>query len=101
MNYTGDPSWTDGLRLVMWLSGEPVSYQQVEPGRNTYLARLDACFHLLAREPHRGRVCDDIRPGYRKYHVGRHLIFYRESPEGVEVIRILHDRMDIEAHLDE
>ena len=33
MNYTGDPSWTDGLRLVMWLSGEPVSYQQVEPGR--------------------------------------------------------------------
>ncbi len=29
-NYTGDPYWTDGLRLVMWLSGEPVSYQKVE-----------------------------------------------------------------------
>ena len=68
--------------------------------RNIYLARLDASFHLLACEPHRGRACDDIRPGYRKYHVGRHLIFYRESPEGVEIIRILHDRMDIEAHLD-
>jgi toxin ParE1/3/4 len=69
--------------------------------RNNYLARLDACFHLLAREPQRGRACDDIRPGYRKYHVGRHLIFYREFPEGVEIIRILHDRMDIEAHLDD
>jgi hypothetical protein len=32
-NYTGDPYWTDGLRLVMWLSGEPVSYQKVEAGR--------------------------------------------------------------------
>jgi len=53
------------------------------------------------REPHRGRACDDIRPGYRKYHVGRHLIFYRESPEGLEIIRILHDRMDIETHLDD
>jgi hypothetical protein len=29
-NYTGDPYWTDGLRLVMWLSSEPVSYQRVE-----------------------------------------------------------------------
>src|SRR4029453_5942776 len=69
--------------------------------RNTYLARLDACFHLLAREPERGRACDAIRPGYQKYHVGRHLIFYRQSPGGIEIIRILHDRMEIEAHLDE
>jgi toxin ParE1/3/4 len=69
--------------------------------RNRYLARLDAWFHLLAREPHRGRACDDIRAGYRKYHVGWHLIFYRVSPEGLEIIRILHDRMDIENHLDD
>jgi len=33
VNYTGDPYWTDGLRLVMWLSGEPVNYQQVESER--------------------------------------------------------------------
>lgn len=29
-NYTGDPYWTDGLRLVMWLSADPVNYHQVE-----------------------------------------------------------------------
>jgi len=69
--------------------------------RNIYLTRLDACFHLLAREPERGRACDVIRPGYRKYYVGRHLIFYRQSPGGIEIIRILHDRMDIEVHLDD
>jgi len=32
-NYTGDPYWTDGLRLVMWLSAEPVNYHQVEAVR--------------------------------------------------------------------
>ena len=68
--------------------------------RNRYLKNLDASFHLLAEEPQRGKACDDIRPGYRKYHVGRHLIFYRQSTEGLEIIRILHDRMDVETYLD-
>jgi toxin ParE1/3/4 len=68
--------------------------------RNRYFSRLDEAFHLLAREPDRGRSCDDIRQGYRKYHVGRHMIFYRQSgADGIEIIRILHERMDIEARL--
>lgn len=29
VNYTGDPYWTDGLRLVIWLSVEPVTYSRV------------------------------------------------------------------------
>lgn len=33
VNYTGDPYWTDGLRLVMWMSNEPVSYHKVESER--------------------------------------------------------------------
>ncbi len=47
--------------------------------RNLYLSRLDACFHTIAREPQIGKACDYIRPGYRKYHLGRHLIFYRQA----------------------
>ena len=45
--------------------------------RNRYLSHLDEAFHLLAQEPDRGRPCDEIRQGYRKYYVGRHVIFYR------------------------
>jgi len=67
--------------------------------RNLYLSRLDDCFQLIAREPQIGKACDYIRPGYQKYHVGRHLIFYRQSSAYVEIIRILHDRMDVESHL--
>lgn len=66
--------------------------------RDRYLAKLDQSFHLLAQEPQRGRDCADIRVGYRKYHVGRHLIFYRMAQDGIEIIRILHDSMDIESH---
>jgi toxin ParE1/3/4 len=69
--------------------------------RNKYLARLDDSFHTIAREPQIGLACDYIRHGYRKYHVGRHLIFYRQTESVVEIIRILHDRMDVESHFPE
>lgn len=32
-NYTGDPYYTDGLRLVMWMTQEPITYQRVEAVR--------------------------------------------------------------------
>lgn len=69
--------------------------------RNSYLAKLDAAFHLLAQEPQRGRTCNDIRPEYYKYRVGSHLVFYRQSAEFLDIIRILHVCMDIESHLDD
>lgn len=67
--------------------------------RNRYLAQLDDAFHLLAREPDSGQACEAIRPGYRRYAVGRHLIFYRLSHDTIDIIRILHERMDIKARL--
>ena len=67
--------------------------------RNIYLSKLDESFHILSDQPHLGIARDDIRKGYRVYHVGRHLIFYRQKSTGIEIIRILHDRMDLETHL--
>ncbi len=68
--------------------------------RNQYLASLDSAFRALATEPQKGLACDDIRAGYRKYRVGRHYIFYRTGPGGVDIIRILHERMDVGSHLE-
>ena len=67
--------------------------------RNKYLAQFDRRFALVADSPTVGRSCDAIRLGYRKYHEGRHLIFYVLIPEGIKVVRILHDSMDAERHL--
>jgi len=68
--------------------------------RDNYLAMLDGCFQDLANEPLKGRDCSDIRDGYRKYSAGRHVIFYHQIlTDTIEIVRILHDRMDVERHL--
>ncbi len=67
--------------------------------RDIYLSKLDESFHRLAEQPHLGSARDDIRKSYWVYHVGRHLIFYRQKSTDIEIIRILHDRMDVETRL--
>ncbi len=49
-----------------------------------------------------GKSMDHIRKGYRASKVKSHLIFYRASEENsIEIIRILHERMDIENRLND
>lgn len=68
--------------------------------RNRYLALLDQAFHDLAASPRKGRDCGGLRAGYRKHGVGKHVIFYRSVVTGgIEIVRILHERMDVEARL--
>jgi len=57
----------------------------------------DAC-HALATGTRQGRTVD-IRPGYLKYLVGRHLLYFKENDGCLEIIRILHARMDVAHHL--
>lgn len=64
-----------------------------------YLMQLDSAFQDLADKPDIGRACDDIREGYFKYGVGKHVIFYRHTRGQIVIVRILHGRMDIEQHL--
>lgn len=65
----------------------------------TYIAEIRAVIERVADDPRRGRACDEIRTGYRRYGIGSHLLFYVESAEGVDVVRILHQRMDPTRHL--
>ena len=65
--------------------------------RNRYLKQLDDTFRLLAGNPQAGMSCDEIRPGYRKFPRGSHVIFYRSATDCViEIVRILHRSMDLE-----
>ncbi|MCH8240888.1 MAG: type II toxin-antitoxin system RelE/ParE family toxin [Proteobacteria bacterium] len=54
----------------------------------------------LASGKREGSGASAIRPGYFKKTSGSHFIFYRLPKPGImEVVRILHQRMDIESHL--
>lgn len=78
-------------------------YTQKEWGkkqRNFYIKQFDDAFHMLADTPLVGKACDHIKVGYKKFPVGSHLIFYKEGTiSSIEIIRILHKRMDDELNL--
>lgn len=65
----------------------------------TYVNEIRAAIERVAADPRRGRSCDEVRDGYRRYSIGSHLLFYVESSHGVDVIRILHQRMDPTRHV--
>ena len=45
------------------------------------------------------KAMSEVRAGYHKYRAGSHFLFYRVTSGGVEVVRILHERMDFGWHL--
>lgn len=61
----------------------------------TYEAAITDALATIADNPEIGRVRDEVRPGYRSYVVGQHLIFYRLTREAAVVIGILPARSDI------
>ena len=65
----------------------------------TYISEIRAAIERIAGDPQRRRNCDEIREGYRRYGIGSHLIFYIVRTDSVDVIRILHQRMDPARHI--
>jgi len=63
--------------------------------RNKYLAQLDDTFHQLATNPELGTSCDYIKRGYRKFPFASHVIYYRAYSNRIEIVRVLHKRMDV------
>lgn len=66
--------------------------------RFTYLKQLHDRFALLADRPQSGRKRDEILGSPYSYHEGRHVIFYRSTTDGTEILRVLHDAMDFSRH---
>lgn len=64
-----------------------------------YINGLTTAFSFIAKNPASGFTCNDIRTGYRKYTVVRHIIYYKQTTYGIEVVRVLHERMSATRHL--
>ena len=70
-----------------------------ETQADQYIRDLTESFSSLAENPEKGMACDDIREGYRKHTIGKHMVFYQQTSSGIEIVRILHQRMDPDQHL--
>ncbi len=64
-----------------------------------YLTEIQQAMEMLVEHPHLGRRCDDIKFEYNKLAVGSHVIFYKIGAIEIDVIRILHQRMDFQRRL--
>lgn len=58
----------------------------------------DVCAYL-AKNPNVGKTRDDLYTGLHVYPSEKHLIFYLVVGNGIDVVRILHERMDSKPHL--
>ena len=66
--------------------------------RFKYIKQLKDRFSYLADKPQIGRKRDEIIGSPYSYHEGRHVIFYRTTAEGIEILRVLHDSRDFPRH---
>ncbi len=64
-----------------------------------YVRELYAEMERQATEHSTSINISDVRPGYRKKKSGSHVIFFKLTNEGIDIIRILHQRMDFDRHL--
>ena len=60
-----------------------------------FLDKIDAKLKFLAQFPLAGESRPELAPDVRSFPVGNHVIFYRPSGNGIDVLRILHGARDI------
>jgi toxin ParE1/3/4 len=61
------------------------------------LDRIEGTFDMLAEAPLAGRERTDLRANQRSFPVERYIIFYTPVSDGIEVLRVMHGRQDIDA----
>lgn len=64
-----------------------------------YLDALNEGIAGLRDNPRLGADCSDIRAGYRRLHIRHHIVYYRLQTGRIEIVRVLHERMDPDRHL--
>lgn len=67
---------------------------------DSYVRTIVLACTAVASGTREGRNADDIRAGYFKIPVISHVVFYTERNGIMNVVRILHQQMDVSRHLE-
>ena len=59
------------------------------------IGRLRQTMQMLVDQPYAGADVSFMRPGLRKWTVGRYILFYLVRPDRIEIVRVLHGARDI------
>lgn len=93
--YKLTPLALEDLKAIWRYGAKTWGLEQAE----AYGEKVIDAFEFIAENPYAGRDMSHIRAEYKRITVGSHVIFYRVLDEVVEIIRILHQRMDTEQQL--
>ena len=64
---------------------------------NDQIDRIGEVFEMLVQNPLAGRERPELQMGLRSFPVGSFLVFYVPLSDGVEIVRIMSGRQDIDA----
>jgi toxin ParE1/3/4 len=97
MNYKISEKASKDIQDIWLYTFENWSIEQADRYVNLIFDEIE----FNSSEPSLGKDFSHIRPYYRCSKVKSHLIFYRkkDKQDFVEIIRVLHQRMDITSHL--
>jgi len=97
MNFTIRKEAEKDLENIWLYTFENWSIEQAEKYLNLIFDEID----YLCFKPNSGLDYGNIRKGYWQSKVNSHFIFYKinEKKNEIEIIRVLHEMMDIESHL--
>lgn len=99
MTYKISREAANDLEKIWFYTYENWSIEQAD----RYINLIFNDIKLLTNYPNTGKDYSFIRKGYKSLKVKSHLIFYKINQKNnyIEIIRILHQRMDIDNHLND
>jgi toxin ParE1/3/4 len=68
---------------------------------NKYYKEIFQAINKICNNSEIGKAIDEVKKGHRRINVKSHLIVYKIVKNKIFIDRILHQKMDIEKHLNE
>lgn len=96
MGYSLRQQAQDDLESIWVYSDQEWEAEQADK----YIRSLLSRFTWLSENPQLGKQRTDIKSGYYCFPEGMHLIFYKITRDGIDIIGIPHQSMDLITHFD-
>ncbi len=96
MNYQISVKANEDIEAIWLYTFENWGQEQADRYYNLILNEIE----YIAENFESGKSMEFLRKGYRATKVKSHLIFYKKNKKNtVEIIRVLHQKMDVESRL--
>lgn len=89
------PKAQDDISSIWDYSAERWDVDQAD----AYISAIRAALQRVATHPQIGSNAAILRRGLRRFNAGSHAIFYLHGEESVDIVRVLHQRMQPDGKL--